>query len=124
MVQVRVSGGSTLPLPGLGPVGSEDPVCTLRSGSGPSSKALSSPQTRSKAVSQRELAVSRSMPQETTFPPRSSAEAHGGLGGDSRQPAWLHHGQVLPDQPGGLLWWCDGVSGEGKNDGCDLSGLL
>ncbi|KAK4823614.1 hypothetical protein QYF61_004217 [Mycteria americana] len=38
-----------------------------------------------------------------TDPPRSYAKAHGGQGGDSRQPAWLHQGQVLPDQPSGLL---------------------
>ena len=28
---------------------------------------------------------------------RSPAKAHGGQGGDSRQPAWLHQRQVLPD---------------------------
>ena len=38
-----------------------------------------------------------------TDPPRSYAKAHGGQGGDLRQPAWLHQGQVLPDQPNGLL---------------------
>jgi len=41
-----------------------------------------------------------------------------------RQPAWLHQGQVLPDQPSGLLWWSDCISGQGKNYGCHLSGLL
>jgi len=35
-----------------------------------------------------------------THLPRSYAKAHGGQGGDSRQAAWLHQGQVLPDQPG------------------------
>jgi len=30
---------------------------------------------------------------------------HGEQGGDLRQPEWLHQGQVLPDQPRGLLWW-------------------
>jgi len=32
-----------------------------------------------------------------TDPSISYAKAHGGQGGDSRQPAWLHQGQVLPD---------------------------
>jgi len=44
-------------------------------------------------------------------------------GGDSRQPAWLHHRQVLPDQPSGLLWWSDYIRGQGKSYGCHLSGL-
>lgn len=35
----------------------------------------------------------------------SYAEAQGGQGGDSRQEAQLHQGQVLPDQPSGLEWW-------------------
>jgi len=38
-----------------------------------------------------------------TDPPRSYAKAHGGQGGDMRLPAWLHQGQVLPDQPSGFL---------------------
>ncbi|KAK4826953.1 hypothetical protein QYF61_012802 [Mycteria americana] len=33
-----------------------------------------------------------------TDPPRSNVKAHGGQRGDSREPAWLHQGQVLPDQ--------------------------
>ncbi|TRZ21714.1 hypothetical protein HGM15179_005383 [Zosterops borbonicus] len=31
------------------------------------------------------------------------AKAHGGRGGDLRQSAWLHEGQILPDPPSGLL---------------------
>ena len=38
---------------------------------------------------------------------RSYAKAHGGQGGDSRQPARPHQGQILPDQPSGSLWWHD-----------------
>jgi len=38
-----------------------------------------------------------------TDPPRRYAKAHGGQGGDLRQPAWLHQGRVLPDQPSGFL---------------------
>jgi len=30
-------------------------------------------------------------------------KTHGGQGGDSKQPAWLHQGQLLPDQPSGFL---------------------
>ena len=30
-------------------------------------------------------------------PPRISAKVHGGQGGDSRQPAWLHQGQAVSD---------------------------
>ena len=40
---------------------------------------------------------------EQVLLPRGYAKAHGGQGGDSRQPAWLHQGQVLPDQPTGFL---------------------
>jgi len=36
-------------------------------------------------------------------PPRNYAKACGGQGGDLSQPARLHQGQVLPDQPSGLL---------------------
>jgi len=32
-----------------------------------------------------------------------AVEALGEQGGDSRQPAWLQQGQVLPDQPRGFL---------------------
>jgi len=28
-----------------------------------------------------------------------------------RQPAWLHQGLVLLNQPHGLLWWSDYISG-------------
>jgi len=35
-------------------------------------------------------------------PPSSYAKTHGGQGGYLRQPAWLHQGQVLPDQPSGF----------------------
>jgi len=44
-------------------------------------------------------------PQEDhgTDPPRSLAKACGRQGGGLRQPAWLHQGQLLPDQPRGLL---------------------
>ncbi|KAJ7408368.1 hypothetical protein BTVI_01033 [Pitangus sulphuratus] len=45
-----------------------------------------------------------------TDPPRSYAKAHGGQGGDSGQPARLHQGQVLPDQPSGLLGWSGSIS--------------
>ena len=38
-----------------------------------------------------------------TDPPRRYAKAHGGQGGDSRQPAWIHQGQVLPHQRSGFL---------------------
>jgi len=38
-----------------------------------------------------------------TDPHRSCAKAHGGQGGDLRQPAWLHQGQVLPDHTNGFL---------------------
>jgi len=38
-----------------------------------------------------------------TDPPRSYAKAHGGQVGNLRQPAWLHQGQVLPDQAYGFL---------------------
>jgi len=48
-------------------------------------------------------------------PPRSYAKAHGGQGGDLRQPAWLHQGQVLPNQPSGLLRWSDYTSGKGMS---------
>jgi len=37
------------------------------------------------------------------YPPRSYTKAGEGQRGDSRQPAWLHRGKVLPDQPSGLL---------------------
>lgn len=47
-------------------------------------------------------------------PLRSCAKAHGGQGGDSRQPAWLHQGQVQPDQPSGLLWWSKYMNGHRK----------
>jgi len=40
-----------------------------------------------------------------------------------RQPAWLHQGQVLPDQPSGLLWWSDYTIGQGKSNRCHISGL-
>ncbi|KAK4822579.1 hypothetical protein QYF61_017165 [Mycteria americana] len=46
-----------------------------------------------------------------TDPPRSCVKAHGGQGGDLRQPAWCQQGQVLPHQPSGLLWWSDYISG-------------
>lgn len=36
-------------------------------------------------------------------PSRSYPNAHVREGGDTRQPAWLHRGQVLTDHPGGLL---------------------
>ena len=38
-----------------------------------------------------------------TDPPASYAKAHEGQRGESRQPSYLHRGQVLPDQPSGLL---------------------
>jgi len=38
-----------------------------------------------------------------TDPPRRYVKAHGGKGGDSGQPAWLHQGQALPHQPSGFL---------------------
>jgi len=46
-----------------------------------------------------------------TNPHGSYAKAHGGQRGDSRQPAWLHQGQVLLDQPCGFLRWSDFISG-------------
>lgn len=49
-----------------------------------------------------------------TDPHKSSAKAHGKQGGDLRQPARLHPGLILPDQPNGLLWWNAYVSGQGK----------
>jgi len=36
-------------------------------------------------------------------PPRSYVEARMRQRSDSRQTAWLHQGQILPDQSGGLL---------------------
>jgi len=51
-------------------------------------------------------------------------EALGEQGGDSRQPAWLHQGQVPPDQPSGFLLWSDCLSGQGKSNRCYLSGLI
>ena len=55
-------------------------------------------------------------------PPRSHAKARGGQGGDLRQSAQLHQGQVLPDQTSGLLWWSDYISGQGNNYRCCLTG--
>ena len=51
-----------------------------------------------------------------TDPPTSYATAPGGQGGDVRQPTWLHQGQVLPNQPSGLLWWSDYTSRQGKSN--------
>ena len=31
---------------------------------------------------------------------------------DLRKPLWLHQGQIVTDQPGGLLWWSDNISGQ------------
>ena len=39
------------------------------------------------------------------------------------EPAWLHQGQIVPDQSGGLLWWSGGTGAWGKGDGCHLPGL-
>ena len=38
--------------------------------------------------------------------------------------AWFHQGQVPPDQPSDFLWWSDCSSGQGKSNGCHISGLL
>ena len=51
-------------------------------------------------------------------------KAHTRQRGDLRQSAWLHQGQILPDQPGGLLGWSDSINGQGKGDRCHLPGLL
>ena len=40
------------------------------------------------------------------------------------EPAWLYQGQILPHQPSGFLWWCNNKGGQGKNNGCHLSGFL
>lgn len=59
-----------------------------------------------------------------TDPPGCYAKAHGGQGGDWGQPAWLHQGQVLSDQPSGLQWWSDSTSGQGKGYKCHLPAFL
>ena len=59
-----------------------------------------------------------------TEPPTGYVKAHGGQGGDIRQPVWLHEGQVLPDQPSGIVQWNDYIGGQGKSYRCCLSGLL
>jgi len=35
--------------------------------------------------------------------PGSYAKAYGRQGGDTGEPAWLHQGKILLDQPGGVL---------------------
>jgi len=40
-------------------------------------------------------------------PPRSYVKARMRQRGDSRQPSWLHQGQIVPDLSGGLLWWSE-----------------
>lgn len=60
-------------------------------------------------------------------PPRSYVKAHTRQKGDLRQPVWLHHGQIFPDQSGQesrLLWWSDDFGGWEKGDGYHLPGLL
>ena len=56
-------------------------------------------------------------------PPGYHVKAHTRQRGDPRQPAWLHQGQILPDQSGGLLRWSDGFGGWEKGGGCHLPGL-
>ncbi|KAJ7416937.1 hypothetical protein WISP_67778 [Willisornis vidua] len=56
--------------------------------------------------------------------PGSYAKAHGGQGGDLRQPACLHQGQILPDQPSDFLQWSDYINGQGKGYRFHLSRLL
>lgn len=36
------------------------------------------------------------------------------------KPDWPHQGQIVPDKPGGLLWWSDSVSGQRKSNWCHL----
>ena len=40
-----------------------------------------------------------------TYPLGSYVKAYEGWAGVSRQTVWLHQGQILPDQSGGLLQW-------------------
>ena len=47
-----------------------------------------------------------------------------GRWGDTRQPVWLHQGQIMPHQSGGLLWWSHDTGGQRKSNGYNLPGLL
>ena len=38
-----------------------------------------------------------------TNPLGKALKSHVRCGGDLRQPAWLHQGQIMPDQAAGLL---------------------
>ena len=55
---------------------------------------------------------------------KSYVKAHTRQRGDLRQAAWLHQGQILPDQSGGFLRWSDDFGGQGKGRGRHLPGIL
>lgn len=44
--------------------------------------------------------------------PRSCDKAHTRQGGDPKQPAQLHQGQVVPALSNSLLQWSDGTGGQ------------
>jgi len=59
-----------------------------------------------------------------TNPPGSYLKADARQGEDPRQSAWIHQGQIVPDQSGGLLWWNDSISSQGRADWSHLPGLV
>lgn len=56
--------------------------------------------------------------------PNKNPKSHKRQGGNLRQRAQFHWGQIVPDQSGGLLWQSDYRSHQGKTDRCHLSRLL
>lgn len=56
-------------------------------------------------------------------PPGSYAKVYGRKEGDIGFQAWFCHGQVVPDQPYGILQWHKYISRQAKTHWCHLSGL-
>lgn len=45
-------------------------------------------------------------------PEKISVNIHERQGGNTMQSVQLHQGQIMPNQSGGLLHWCDNIGGQ------------